>query len=91
MLIITEDATSGVHDTLIAACDRFRYAELGVQGALEGNHRSCADNLDEALSALGMCSFLCGGSVLNLGDEFVVDVIVGAGRWGRRPQVKRDN
>ena len=53
MLVITEDETSGVHDTLIAACDRWRYHELGVEGALKGSHRNCADNLAEALKALG--------------------------------------
>lgn len=56
MLTIVEDTTSGVHDTLIAACDRFRYHELGVVGALEGTHRNCADNLIEGLSSLGTCS-----------------------------------
>jgi hypothetical protein len=45
-----------VHDTLMAACDRYRYAELGVPGALEeGGHRNCSDNLGEGLGALGMC------------------------------------
>lgn len=58
ILTITEDTTSGVHDTLIAACDRFRYHELGVVGALEGAHRNCADNLIEGLSALGICSLI---------------------------------
>ena len=49
MLIITEDTSSGVHDTLIAACDTWRYAELGA----EKLHRNCADNLEEGLEALG--------------------------------------
>jgi uncharacterized protein YcgI (DUF1989 family) len=53
MLTIAEDTSSGVHDTLIAACDRWRYHELGVEGALEGSHRNCADNLVEGLEALG--------------------------------------
>lgn len=53
LLTITED-TYGVHDTLIAACDRYRYAELGVEGALEGSHRNCAENLVEGLESLGM-------------------------------------
>lgn len=52
MLTITDD-TSGVHDTLVAACDRWRYAELGVVGALEGAHRNCSDNLGEGLATLG--------------------------------------
>src|ERR1051326_5714252 len=29
MLTITKDTSKGVHDTLICACDRWRYAELG--------------------------------------------------------------
>jgi uncharacterized protein YcgI (DUF1989 family) len=46
---IVEDTTEGIHDTLIAACDRQRYEELG--GGSE--HRNCADNLVEGLSAIG--------------------------------------
>jgi uncharacterized protein YcgI (DUF1989 family) len=53
MLTILED-TCGVHDTLIAACDRYRYLELGA----EEGHRNCADNLVEGLSALGKCPYL---------------------------------
>ncbi|WP_263496525.1 urea carboxylase-associated family protein, partial [Mesorhizobium sp. BR1-1-7] len=29
MLTILEDTSGGVHDTLIAACDRYRYEQLG--------------------------------------------------------------
>ena len=50
MLTITDD-TCGVHDTLIAACDSYRYLELGA----EEGHRNCADNLVEGLSTLGVC------------------------------------
>ncbi len=49
MLTIVEDTTEGVHDTLIAACDKERYLELG--GGEE--HRHCAGNLVEGLGALG--------------------------------------
>jgi uncharacterized protein YcgI (DUF1989 family) len=52
MLTITDD-TCSVHDTLIAACDSYRYLELGA----EEGHRNCADNLVEGLSALGMCLY----------------------------------
>ncbi len=48
MLTIMEDTTEGAHDTLIAACDRWRYEELGG----EVGHRNCADNLVEGLQAL---------------------------------------
>ncbi|KAE9365199.1 hypothetical protein N431DRAFT_387223 [Stipitochalara longipes BDJ] len=50
MLTVTEDTTEGIHDTLIAACDDARYRELGGG---EG-HRNCANNLVEALAALGI-------------------------------------
>ncbi|KAF2727782.1 hypothetical protein EJ04DRAFT_505182 [Polyplosphaeria fusca] len=48
MVRLVEDSSPGVHDTLIAACDRWRYAELGVQGY----HESCTDNCWDALEAL---------------------------------------
>lgn len=43
-----EDTSPGVHDTLIAACDRWRYGELGVPGY----HESCTDNFWDAIHAL---------------------------------------
>jgi len=49
MLTITEDTSGGVHDTLIAACDRYRYELLGHIG----HHDNCTDNLAAALDALG--------------------------------------
>ena len=42
ILTLVEDTSGGVHDILIAACDRYRYAFLGV----EGHHDNCADNFD---------------------------------------------
>jgi uncharacterized protein YcgI (DUF1989 family) len=48
MIKLLEDTSPGVHDTLIAACDRWRYSELGV----EGYHESCTDNCWDALAAL---------------------------------------
>ena len=50
ILTLTEDTSGGVHDTLIAACDRYRYAFLGVAG----HHDNCTDNLVAALGALGL-------------------------------------
>jgi uncharacterized protein YcgI (DUF1989 family) len=50
ILTLTEDTSGGVHDTLIAACDRYRYAFLGV----EGHHDNCTDNLFAALHELGL-------------------------------------
>lgn len=48
MVKLIEDTSPGVHDTLISACDRWRYSELGVQGY----HESCTDNCWDALFAL---------------------------------------
>lgn len=48
MVRLSEDTSPGVHDTLIAACDRWRYSELGVQGY----HESCTDNCWDALYTL---------------------------------------
>ncbi|KAF2791038.1 hypothetical protein K505DRAFT_327176 [Melanomma pulvis-pyrius CBS 109.77] len=48
MVKLVEDTSPGVHDTLIAACDRWRYSELGV----EGYHESCTDNCWDALAKL---------------------------------------
>ena len=50
MLSFVEDTSGGVHDTLIAACDRWRYELLGVAG----HHDNCADNLRAALAELGL-------------------------------------
>jgi uncharacterized protein len=50
ILTITEDTTPGIHDTVMAACDRFRYALLGVKGY----HRNCQDNMMEGLQELGV-------------------------------------
>ena len=52
ILSLVEDTSGGVHDTLIAACDRYRYAFLGV----EGHHDNCADNLMDGLAELGLTS-----------------------------------
>jgi len=48
ILTIIEDTSGGMHDSLIAACDRDRYATLGI----EGNHDNCADNLRPVLAKL---------------------------------------
>ncbi len=50
ILTIVEDTSPGIHDTQCAACDRYRYALLGV----EGFHDSCSDNLFASLSELGL-------------------------------------
>lgn len=50
MLTLIEDTSGGVHDTLIAACDRYRYEQLGHVG----HHDNCTNNLAQALADLGL-------------------------------------
>lgn len=52
MLTLVEDTSGGVHDTLIAACDRHRYEQLGHVG----HHDNCTDNLAQALADLGLAA-----------------------------------
>lgn len=49
ILTLIEDTSPGVHDTLIAACDIFRYHSLGVKTY----HDNCSDNLRMAMLAIG--------------------------------------
>ena len=50
ILTLVEDTSGGIHDTLLAACDRYRYELLGC----EGYHDNCTDNLASALAELGL-------------------------------------
>jgi uncharacterized protein YcgI (DUF1989 family) len=50
LLTLSEDTSPGAHDTLIAACDRERYRQLGSTGY----HANCADNFRRALAADGV-------------------------------------
>jgi uncharacterized protein len=49
ILRLVEDSSGGIHDTLIAACDRWRYELLGCPTY----HDNCTDNLAAALRELG--------------------------------------
>jgi uncharacterized protein YcgI (DUF1989 family) len=49
LLLMAEDTTAGVHDTLRAACDPVRYRMLGFS-----EHASCQANLIDAMAALGL-------------------------------------
>ena len=49
ILTLVEDTSPGVHDTLIAACDLFRYLGLGCTDY----HDNCSDNLRMAMAAIG--------------------------------------
>ena len=50
ILTLVEDTSGGIHDTLLAACDRYRYELLGC----EEYHDNCTDNLAAALAELGL-------------------------------------
>ncbi len=49
ILRLVEDNSGGIHDTLVAACDRWRYELLGCTTY----HDNCTDNLAAALAELG--------------------------------------
>jgi uncharacterized protein YcgI (DUF1989 family) len=50
ILTLVEDTAGNVHDTLIAACDRWRYEGLGCAD----DHDNCQDNLFAGLRELGL-------------------------------------
>ncbi len=50
ILTLVEDTSGGIHDTLFAACDRWRYEMLGCTEY----HDNCTENLVAALAALGV-------------------------------------
>jgi hypothetical protein len=50
ILTVIEDSSGGIHDTLIAACDRYRYELLGCTEP----HDNCTDNLASGLKAIGL-------------------------------------
>jgi uncharacterized protein len=50
ILTLLEDTAGGIHDTLMAACDKHRYKFLGV----EDYHDNCEDNLHAAMRAIGL-------------------------------------
>ncbi len=50
ILTVLEDTSGGVHDTLMAACDKPRYRLLGCTEY----HDNCTDNLSSAMKELGL-------------------------------------
>ena len=52
ILHFLEDTSPGAHDTLMAACDDYRYGLLGCTEY----HDNCTDNLHAALRAIGLKS-----------------------------------
>ncbi len=61
ILTLVEDTSPGIHDTLIAACDDYRYGLLGCAEY----HDNCTDNLFAAMRRLGLTPPEC-PSPLNL-------------------------
>jgi uncharacterized protein len=52
ILLFEDDTSPGIHDTLMAACDDYRYGLLGCKEY----HDNCTDNLHAALRQIGMKS-----------------------------------
>ena len=50
IVTLLEDNSPGEHDMEFAACDKYRYLELGA----DESHANCTDNLHKALSELGL-------------------------------------
>lgn len=50
VLTLVEDTSPGVHDTLMAACDDYRYRLLGCTEY----HDNCTDNLAAAMKEIGL-------------------------------------
>ncbi len=50
ILTFEEDTSPGIHDTIIAACDAYRYGLLGCTDY----HDNCTDNLSAAMRAIGI-------------------------------------
>jgi uncharacterized protein YcgI (DUF1989 family) len=59
MLTVIADTSPGRHDTVLCPCNAAIYRELGVHGY----HRSCTDNLHEALGALSLDVVFAPGSL----------------------------
>ncbi|MBM08507.1 MAG: aminomethyltransferase [Magnetovibrio sp.] len=48
--ILEEDTSPGIHDTMMAACDRYRYEQLGCADY----HENCSENLHLALREIDL-------------------------------------
>ena len=76
ILHFAEDTSPGVHDTLMAACDDYRYGLLGCTEY----HDNCTDNLFAALRNIGLTVPEC-PSPLNMWMNIPVDG-EGNTEWG---------
>ena len=81
ILTIVEDTSPGIHDTLLAACDSYRYEQLGCIGF----HDNCTDNLAAALAELDVANART-PSPLNLFMNIPVEP---SGRLSFQPPVSR--
>jgi uncharacterized protein len=52
ILTLLEDTSGGIHDTLMAACDVYRYQGLGCADY----HDNCTDNLAQGMRDIGLVS-----------------------------------
>ena len=68
ILILEEDTSPGIHDTLIAACDDYRYGLLGCKEY----HDNCTDNLVAGMRQIGLMPPEC-PAPLNLWMNIPVD------------------
>ncbi len=76
-----EDSSPGVHDTLMAACDRYRYELLGCKSY----HRNCNDNMWEAMVEVG-CHPSETPAPLNLWQNTPIEA---GGKIGQYPAVSK--
>src|SRR5437763_1965710 len=79
ILTLVEDNSGGIHDTLFAACDRWRYELLGS----EGYHDNCTDNLAAAMRELGLAA----AEMPAPWDLFMIIPLVDGNRVEVRPPV----
>jgi uncharacterized protein YcgI (DUF1989 family) len=54
IVTLIDDNSPGQHDMQFAACDVYRYRELGWDEESDGYHANCQDNLHSGLSELGL-------------------------------------
>ena len=81
ILTLLEDTSPGIHDTLLAACDIWRYRNLGCAD----HHDNCRDNLFAGMAELGLVPPEC-PSPLNL---WMNTPVVDALRIDWRPPASR--
>lgn len=84
ILHFDEDTSPGIHDTLMAACDDYRYGLLGCQEY----HDNCTDNLFAGMRQIGLVPPEC-PSPLNLWMNIPVDR-EGNTAWGEPVSKKGD-